>query len=110
VDPVNEFDTVWQKHAEWSQATFGSDKSRGPLGSLKHLQKEATEAVEAFEADQLDDLAAELADCLLLVFDAARRSGLSQADLLTLAHAKLEINKRRTWPRPRADEPCEHEG
>ena len=58
----------WDALAEWSQATFGTDAERGAIGPLKHLEKEAREAQEA-----LDPI--EIADCLLLVFDAARRSG-----------------------------------
>ena len=36
----------WDQQAEWSRATFGSDTERGPLGPLKHLEKEAKEAQE----------------------------------------------------------------
>ena len=32
--------------AEWSQATFGTDAERGPIGPLKHLAKEVQEALE----------------------------------------------------------------
>ena len=98
----------WNQQAEWSRATFGSDTERGPLGPLKHLEKEAKEAqteVEKLarkewpsEKDTLY-LKEEIADCLFLTFDAARRTGISLDDLLDTAFQKLEINKAREWPK-----------
>lgn len=112
------------EHGEWSQATFGSDAERGPIGALKHLAKEANEAVEALEAveaakaqaegpgateaerkfdyqrlDEAEDRAeTELADCLLLLLDASRRAGHTPLDLVRAAADKLEVNKARAWP------------
>ena len=83
--------------AEWSQATFGTDAERGAIGPLKHLEKEVREAQEA-----LDPI--EIADCLLLVFDAARRLGLTLDQLMDAAEWKLEVNKMRKWNRPTSDE------
>ena len=110
----------WNAQAEWSQATFGSDTERGPLGALKHLEKEAREAqVEAkwvqenpekFDGliSKTQDLRTEIADCLFLTLDAARRSGMTLDDLLDTAFAKLEINKSRKWNKPTSDNPVEH--
>jgi hypothetical protein len=69
---------------------------------LKHLAKEAVEA-QVRPADTL-----EIADCLFLVFDAARRAGLTLEGLITVAEAKLLINKARKWSKPSSDEPVEH--
>ena len=91
----------WDALAEWSQATFGTDAERGAIGPLKHLEKEAREAQEA-----LDPI--EIADCLLLVFDAARRRGLTLDQLMDAAEWKLEVNKMRKWNKPTSDEPIEH--
>jgi hypothetical protein len=100
MDRTQEF---WNAQAEWSQATFGADHERGPLGALKHLEKEAREA----QADVTDLM--EYADCLFLVFDAARRAGLTLDSLLDHAFVKLQVNKQRQWSRPTiADEPIEH--
>lgn len=87
---------------EWSQATFGSDKTRGPVGALKHLAKEAIEAAAA-PGDLM-----EYADCLLLLLDACRRAGFTLADLVDAAAVKMVINKKRVWPTPVSDEPVEH--
>lgn len=119
----------WDEQAEWSRATFGSDKERGPVGPLKHLEKEAKEAW--VEAQMLDgfreskktnrtpdydidikgcekDLRTEIADCLFLTFDAARRAGMTLDELINTAFEKLEINKSRKWGKPTADGPVEH--
>ena len=92
----------WDDQAEWSQRTFGSDELRGPLGPLKHLEKEAKEAQE-----KPDDLF-EYADCLFLIFDAARRAGMTLTQLLSTCEQKLEINKQRKWSKPTDDNPVEH--
>ena len=94
----------WNEHSEWSQATFGTDAERGPVGALKHLEKEAREA----QAKPTD--LEEYADCLFLTFDAARRAGLTLDTLLNETFAKLEKNKKRRWVKPaNSDEPIEHE-
>ncbi len=99
--------------AAWSQATFGSDAERGPIGALKHLAKEAREAEIACVMNlgiggDRGIIAEELADCLLLILDAARRSGLTPLQLIRAAQSKMAVNKARTWPKPTSDEPVEH--
>jgi Protein of unknown function (DUF550) len=101
-DPMK---TFWDRQAEWSQATFGSDSVRGPIGPLKHLAKEAVEAQEAPH-----DLK-EYVDCQFLTFDAARRAGFTYQQLIDGLFQKLEENKQRTWPDWRtqpANEAIEH--
>jgi hypothetical protein len=108
-------------HSDWSQATFGTDSERGPIGAIRHLQKEAREAetaavvVAATWPDselaplRTADLQEELADCLLLLLDANRRAGFSLPNLIDAAAAKMVKNKARTWPAPLAgDLPTEH--
>ena len=89
-------------HSEWSQATFGKDKNRGPVGALKHLAKEASEAA----ANPSDII--EYADCLLLLLDATRRAGWKIGDVVNAAERKMEINKNREWQTPSPDAPTEH--
>lgn len=110
----------WDQQAEWSRATFGSDTERGPLGPLKHLEKEAKEAQENAEWVQKNpekfdgvkqntvELRTEIADCLFLTFDAARRAGMTLDELLDTAFKKLEINKKRKWNKPTTDGAVEH--
>ncbi len=109
-------------HVEWSRATFGIDEVRGPIGPLKHLEKEAGEAQKAYLefsrfASMEDSVAAqsaekdfkdELADCFLLLLDASRRSGVKIMQLIEAAQAKLEVNKKREWPKAGVDDAVEH--
>jgi hypothetical protein len=93
---------LWDRQAEWSQATFGTDAERGPTGPLKHLEHEAREAQAA------PDDPSEYADCFLLILDAARRSGMTWDNLLAAAIEKHERNRHRTWARPTSDAPVFH--
>jgi hypothetical protein len=88
--PLHQF---WNEQSEWSQATFGKDSERGPIGPLKHLEKEAKEA----QSDPTDIM--EFVDCLFLVFDASRRAGFTLPQLTNAAFRKLEINKQRNYPK-----------
>jgi hypothetical protein len=113
-----------EEQAEWSQATFGTDAERGAIGALKHLGKEAAEAedwamiregkhpsghaVSHLVAKSAGEVQIELADCLLLLLDANRRSGFSVLQLLKAARAKMKVNRTRTYPKPTSDVPSEH--
>ncbi len=90
------------QQSEWSQKTFGTDAERGPVSALKHLEKEAKEAYE----NPTDEM--ELADCFLLILDAARRAGITPKGLLMISLEKLDINKKINWPKPVGDEPVFH--
>jgi Protein of unknown function (DUF550) len=91
-----------QDQSDWSQATFGTDRERGPLGALRHLEKEARETQDAPNDVE------EYADCFLLILDAARRAGISPQQLIEAAQHKMVVNRQRTWPRPVDDQPVEH--
>lgn len=93
--------------SQWSQATFGEDSVRGPMGALKHLEKEAAEAQRALDIGP-DNTLEEMADCFLLLLDANRRAGFKIGDLIEAAKVKMVVNKQRTWPKPTSDEPVEH--
>lgn len=101
-DLAHDLVTLYDDHAEWSRKTFGYDDERGPLGPIRHLQKEAKE-LEASPHDRL-----EYADALLLLLDASRRSGMTLRDLIAASREKLEINRQREWPSGSADQPVEH--
>lgn len=90
---------------DWSEATFGTNAQRGPVGPLKHLLKEVNEAIE-----KPDDIE-EYADCVFLIFDACRRAGFSFHQLVHAIRAKLAVNRVRKWPpisEQSATEPAEH--
>lgn len=106
--------------AEWSQATFGNDKERGPIGVLKHLELEAAEARQEAEKfrdwegnpahlrEIAHDFMFEMADCLLLLLDAGRRGGFTLMQLVEAAQAKMVVNKARTFVKPTTDVPSQH--
>lgn len=97
------FEEAAEQLAEWSQKTFGTDQERGPIGPLKHLAKEVKESLEK------PSEVMEYADCLILVFDAARRAGFDREALRVAVNQKLKINLARKWPKPTSsDEPVEH--
>ena len=105
----------WNEQAAWSRATFGSDHERGPLGPLKHLEKEAKEAQDSIfgiisvpPRDTQEHLEEEIVDCLFLTFDAARRAGMSFDELFEVAFRKLEVNKNRKWQTSKPGEAVEH--
>lgn len=90
---------IRQRHAEWSQATFGDV---GPVGPLMHLSKEALEA-----AAEPDDLS-EWADMQFLLWDAQRRAGISDGEITAAMEEKLKVNMARQWPEPKDGEPRLH--
>lgn len=90
---------IRQRHAEWSQATFGDV---GPVGPLKHLSKEALEA-----AAEPEDLS-EWADMQFLLWDAQRRAGISDGEITAAMEEKLKVNMARQWPEPKDGEPRLH--
>ncbi|MBE4989600.1 DUF550 domain-containing protein [Enterobacter cloacae complex sp. P18RS] len=90
---------IRQRHADWSQATFGDV---GPVGPLKHLSKEALEA-----ADEPEDLS-EWADMQFLLWDAQRRAGITDEKITQALIDKLAVNKTRQWPEPKDGEPRLH--
>ena len=97
-DPMRQ---LYGNHAAWSRGAFGPDSS-GPLGALRHLQKEVGETL-ARPDDPL-----EYVDMLFLVWDAARRAGFDWDDLVVHGLRKMARNKARTWPEPVPGQPCEH--
>lgn len=90
---------IRERHAAWSQETFGDV---GPVGPLKHLAKEALEAAAA-----PDDLS-EWADLQFLLWDAQRRAGISDGEITAAMEEKLKVNMARQWPEPKDGEPRLH--
>lgn len=109
IDLGEALDDLALDQSVWSQATFGSDSERGPIGALRHLEKEAVEAAEACSTGSpAEKIQEELADCFLLILDASRRAGVGPLQLLKACHRKMQVNKSRSWPTPVPDVPVEH--
>lgn len=89
----------WEDLSKWSQKTFGEDNVRGPIGALKHLREEIQEVLQSPYDKE------EYADCVFLIFDAARRAGITYKELTNSIWDKLQKNKNRKWPPvPAADD------
>ena len=88
---LNRFNKWMKERDEFSFSTFGTPDKRNCIYPLVHLKKEVDELI-----DNPDD-PLEWADCLNLLFDAARRHGISIDDLLGYAEKKLAINRKRLW-------------
>ena len=103
------FNEFWDAAEAWQFQQFGSRITRGPLGPLKHLEKEAKEAQAALEYfDGRGEYLNELVDCLHFLVEASWRAGITREEFLAAAHAKLSKNKARKWGAPVEGQPCEH--
>ncbi len=88
---------------KWADEAFG--KERTCLAPLYHLKEEVNELIDAIEELQIsdnkvksmDNVLKEFADCYILLNNAASKYGLSYGDLLSVAEAKMVINKSRKW-------------
>jgi len=82
----------WQKfqdeQGKWAEVQFDGQTCEE---KLRHLQKEIGEILE----DPCDVY--EYADAASLLFDAARKQGISTEKILRAAWDKLETNKTRQW-------------
>lgn len=89
-------------YSRWSDETFeGNDGS----GARAHLMREL---VEVAEAHTDEERLVEYADCVMLIFDAARRDGFDADAVLRAAWAKLAINRDRVWGERQPDGSVEH--
>ena len=97
--------------AEWSDKEFGERQRTVPI--LYHLKKEVPEAIDAcqnyLESDFYNGRAKlEIADCFMLILDAATHFNMSAEDLIFYTALKLDINKNRKWGKPDVNGVIEH--
>jgi hypothetical protein len=78
---------------DWSQTQFGTPEAKGPVGPLRHMEKEVREAIE----NPSD--ASEYADILILWLDATWRAGFTMEQVIQAAHEKMKVNRERNWPK-----------
>lgn len=89
--PEVTFAALCADQAKWSNAMFGDESVKGPIGPIKHLKKECDEVLAK------PDDRGEYADLFLLTLDAHRRAGMSPQQIIDNASAKLQIVKTRTY-------------
>jgi hypothetical protein len=118
------FESLWRDVGAWSNATFGDETERGPVGPLKHLVVEVLHELLGIDKVYVEHFLAnwkrtvnrpqngrdlgELADVLILLMDATRRAGYGPDDLLAAVESKHAVNVTRTYPKPTGDEISEH--
>jgi hypothetical protein len=108
-DEGHPYEILWNEIGEWSNRTFGDEQKRGPIGPLNHLIREAKEAIHDIEAEDQPNAEVELADCLILVFDAARRYYMTPMSLVGTALEKMEVNRGRVMGEPDEEGVVEHD-
>lgn len=90
----------------WADETFGHD--RRAVSALHHLKDEADEAIREIEDGDPYKAIVELADCFLLVLDAAGKHGVEFELLYEVSVSKLAISKGRKWGPPDENGVCHH--
>lgn len=89
------------RQREWSLVTFGLGKRT--VGITRHIEKECIE-IRANPDDVM-----EWVDVIILAIDGAHRAGHSPEEITRALQEKQQINFRRVWPKPQAeDQPTEH--
>lgn len=89
------FEQLMSTHTDWSLNIY---KDGTKFTSLIHLRKEVGELEQAIISDESKaNIGFELADCFLLLFDAAARCGFDGMELKSYIEAKININKERKW-------------
>lgn len=88
----------------WSDETFGPPEViNREWGIIDHIKLELGEVEDAEGADKL----AEWVDVITLALDGARRAGFSPDQISIAMIAKLDKNKKRSWPDWRDQSPDE---
>ena len=114
-------DAIAAEVRAWQAETFGpADRRTGCYSRLDHIRREVGEARDAaylvdryteeganpaWLATARAELAAELADVLILLLSAADEAGVDLAEAVARKH---QVNTRRKWGRPDAAGVTEH--
>ena len=92
---------IFNKVTKWQEETF---KSMTVLSVLTHLagKSPSGEILELIEDIIIDspNKKSEWADCFILLFGAAKKDGMSYADICQCVDDKMNVNKKRKWGVP----------
>lgn len=89
---------------EWQKQTFGNAT---PLSKLEHLKEEVNELIfDITNNKETKEL--EFADCFILLFGAAASDGMDFEDICEAIHAKMVINYKRKWGKPKENGVVNH--
>ena len=91
---------------QWQDETF---PVASVLSKLHHLNDEIAELMQAIENGESDRaIRFEFADCFLLLFGAANKSGLTYDDIKNCIDEKMILNRSRKWGAPDANGVVKH--
>ncbi len=90
---------------DWAAVTFPEQTA---VGKLCHLREEIDELIEAIADGERGNIAAEYADCQILLLDVARTLGMGPADVDAAITGKMEVNVKRKWSEPDENGVCRH--
>ena len=123
---LSDLEELMNQINEWSDKTFGEDHKGRRIPILYHLGDEVLEMINAVDAyhsvennpdahqalkDQANaQLQLELADCMILLLDFAKKIGLGSHELLSLISVKHSMNESRVWSSPDSRGVCNHTG
>lgn len=89
---------LFNKVTIWQDATFPNANA---YAKVKHLESEVKELLDAIaNKEPIEDVKSEIADCILLIFGAAAKLGLSYENICMAIERKHEINILRKWGEP----------
>lgn|SRR5574337_662218 len=87
-----QFETI----TNWQYETFPNDSA---LSKIYHLKEEVEELIIDVAIDG-PGKTLEFADCFMLLYGAAAKSGMSYKDICQAVDEKMSINKLRKWGKP----------
>lgn len=92
----SEFEKLIEEHFEWSAGQFPESTCES---SLKGLEREIDEVRNAIDLPFTNsrEVLEEYADCLMYIFDSAKRYGFTVDQIVFGFQKKLEKNKTREW-------------
>ena len=90
---------------KWQDETFPLATT---FSKVKHLEYEVQELLESLDSKDKENTKSEFADCILLVYGACAKYGLSYDDISYELDKKMTINRNRQWGTPDANGVVKH--
>jgi NTP pyrophosphatase (non-canonical NTP hydrolase) len=90
---------------KWQDETFPDATA---FSKVKHLEQEVQELLHDLTFQRKTNVKSELADCILLIYGAAAKMGMTYDDISDVLDDKMTINRNRTWGKPDANGVVNH--
>jgi len=89
----------------WQDKTF---PNATVFSKVKHLEEEVKELLHDITWERKTNIKSEFADCILLIYGACSKYGLSYDDINNAIDDKMKINMERKWGEPNSDGVVNH--